>query len=419
MAFNHNNDNDNNNNNIGQHVVEEEEEDEEIDVVDDDDDEFDVDDDDFDEDDDDDDSLENDEEEEEEDFEKQDWRGKFIRFVEFRRSKGHCHARGSIGRWIAEQHEEYRRFQEGDESSSMTEDRIQWMESVRGFSWKRNWDEQFRALIRYHETHGNFFVPHELDPQLYTWTTTQRARYKENQLPRHLVERLDSIGFVWEPYYEHLWNQRFGELAQFHREHGHWTIPSAERPLLLWASKQRYEYRKLKEGRLSSLTAQKIDKLESIGFDWTPKHQKKTWDEQFQDLVDYRNEHGHCNIPRHDEEHVALDRWMRLQRPQYVRYRAGKPSSLTPERVARLQSVEGYDLTPRETKWNQNWDRLRRYVETKDGSSVASLGSDNPSLAQWLQNQLALWKRGRLSKDQIERLGSLGVLPESSSSSSS
>ena len=40
---------------------------------------------------------------------------------------------------------------------------------------------------------------------------------------------------------------------------------------------------------------ERIEQLESIGFAWDPREQ--AWDTRFKELVEYKKEHGNCNVP--------------------------------------------------------------------------------------------------------------------------
>jgi hypothetical protein len=56
---------------------------------------------------------------------------------------------------------------------------------------------------------------------------------------------------------------------------------------------------KKRKGRPTVLDQEKIDKLESVGFKWYfDRSHNKTWEERYQDLIVFKSEHGHCNVPR-------------------------------------------------------------------------------------------------------------------------
>src|SRR5262249_14091512 len=83
------------------------------------------------------------------------------------------------------------------------------------------WDERYGELRRYKECFGDCDVPAVWDPnpQLGRWVRKQRTR----PLTPERKERLQSLGFNWDPYDE-AWDTRFAELEQFKRTHRHLRV---------------------------------------------------------------------------------------------------------------------------------------------------------------------------------------------------
>jgi glutathionylspermidine synthase len=94
-----------------------------------------------------------------------------------------------------------------------------------------------------------------------TWVGTQRS--KKDSLSPERRQRLDDIGFVWDPYTEY-WEEGFSKLLQFKEAEGHCRV---SRGLKLdgynlgnWVSTQR----KTKD----SLSPERRQRLDEIGFVW-------------------------------------------------------------------------------------------------------------------------------------------------------
>ena len=67
------------------------------------------------------------------------------------------------------------------------------------------------------------------------------------------------------------WQKRLQELREFHQIHGHCRVPQKYPPnplLELWVSRKRIEFKKRENGKQSSMTAERIAKLNNLGFDW-------------------------------------------------------------------------------------------------------------------------------------------------------
>ena len=96
----------------------------------------------------------------------------------------------------------------------------------------------------------------------------------------------------------------------------------AENPKLgTWVSTQRRQYKKFQQDpSTSSMTQERIERLQSIGFEWDPLSAE--WGTKFNELVAYKDTHGgSCNVPRGDyAENPQLGTWVNKQRTQYKKF---------------------------------------------------------------------------------------------------
>ena len=48
------------------------------------------------------------------------------------------------------------------------------------------------------------------------------------------------------------------------------------------------------------MTNEKLQQLSGMGFQWSVKKERNnaTWDQRFEELKKFRDEHGHCRVPR-------------------------------------------------------------------------------------------------------------------------
>lgn len=73
-----------------------------------------------------------------------------------------------------------------------------------GIDWEPNntihhaWDEKFNMLLEYEKEHGTLNVP-QSNGSLGKWVAKQRALKKKGKLLDERRQKLDEIGFVWEP----------------------------------------------------------------------------------------------------------------------------------------------------------------------------------------------------------------------------
>ena len=145
------------------------------------------------------------------------------------------------------------------------------------------------------------------------------------------------------------WSVRFNELKEFVKDFGHADVPqhfAKNRSLGSWVNVQRNQYRLRKGGKKSSITEERIQLLESVGFKWKTKRSYRTeftmntpWSVRFEELKEFVKRNGHANLPTKYPTNASLPRWAENQRQQYRRRQEGKQSSMTDERIKLLESI--------------------------------------------------------------------------------
>jgi hypothetical protein len=136
------------------------------------------------------------------------------------------------------------------------------------------------------------------------------------------------------------WSERYEALIEFRKNHGHCLVPNSypeDVALAQWVKRQRYQYKLKQEGKRSTLSDERVEALENIGFVWDSH--RAVWDERFNELIDYKRVNGNCNVPSRYTDNRQLAVWVKRQRRQYKFYRTNKPSSMTEERITRLESI--------------------------------------------------------------------------------
>ena len=92
------------------------------------------------------------------------------------------------------------------------------------------------------------------------------------------------------------WEERFDELEAYHAEHGH--IRVSDLKLAKWVREQREQH------RLGKLRPERREKLESLGFDFSPQYVE--WEERFGELEAYHAEHGHTRVSELEDLKLAM-----------------------------------------------------------------------------------------------------------------
>jgi hypothetical protein len=122
---------------------------------------------------------------------------------------------------------------------------------------------------------------------------------------------------------------------------------------------------------IGRLTEDRIRRLNDLGFVWSLRDD---WTKHYDELKDFRLEHGHCNVPARYAKNRRLGIWVSAQRQQYKQLQQVAstlppgtriPSPLTPERIDLLNQL-GFTWTIRSRdslgeSWNQRVQELCEY----------------------------------------------------------
>eukprot|EP00978_Attheya_sp_CCMP212_P009770 scaffold23264_cov24-Attheya_sp.AAC.1 len=303
------------------------------------------------------------------------WNQRFQELVDFKKINGHTNVHtgsGPLGSWVGYQRRQCRLLQEG-KASAFSVDKREKLESI-GFEFKLKrrasscitWDQRFQKLVDFKKINGHTNVPKQFVP-LRIWVNNERRQCrlfkegKDSLMTLERREKLESIGFEFkcQPTTSS-WDRRFQELADYKKTNGHTNVPTQSGPLGRWVSYQRTHYRLLQEGKHSQLTKDKRKKLERTGFEFNYGATKfSSWDQRFQELVDYKKINGHTTVPTRSGQ---LGTWIRNQRAQYSLFQEGKDSLLTIDKCEKLESI-GFEFKCRATysAWNQRFQELVDY----------------------------------------------------------
>ncbi|KAL7531810.1 hypothetical protein ACHAXR_004253 [Thalassiosira sp. AJA248-18] len=296
--------------------------------------------------------------------------------------------------------------------------------------------------IQYKKTHLNCDVPitYPQGETLGQWVHNQRELYNEGTLgeDRHLL--LQKRGFVFEPgtnvkttVINQAWKRAYQDLVQFKRDHGHIDVPLDYRASSLgaklgkWLGKQRGLFKQ------KQLSRNHIRLLEEVGLDLSVRKKKQSdegkWDSSYNNLVAYREQNGHCRVPKRAG---ALGVWVKRQR---TIFRKGK---LSEEKIQRLLTID-FDFDPlnkgggdevalrtpappnnarpineifQSPAWISNYEAVKLFVENNGHADIPPEFEDSNvegSLFTWIETQKRFFSDGILPQQNIEVLEELGV----------
>jgi hypothetical protein len=131
------------------------------------------------------------------------------------------------------------------------------------------------------------------------------------------------------------WNEKLEQLTSFKEQFGHCNVTKRhgacpddkDAQLGTWVMDQRTVHRFLRQGKPSRMTPDRIRLLDNIGFQWTAlKTQPLTFEERFEQLKEYNEAHGHCNVPQKCKDSpTGLGNFVLDQRRIYKAVMSGQP----------------------------------------------------------------------------------------------
>mmetsp|Transcript_18546 Transcript_18546/g.37388 ORF Transcript_18546/g.37388 Transcript_18546/m.37388 type:complete len:298 (+) Transcript_18546:192-1085(+) len=86
------------------------------------------------------------------------------------------------------------------------------------------------------------------------------------------------------------------------------------------------------------------------------QRQRNVWDRKFNDLLEFKQQHGHCDVPQTYAPNPKLGVWVNKQRMEHKNREDGNISALTDERLERLQSI-GFRWAKRrgQVRWDEKY----------------------------------------------------------------
>jgi len=135
------------------------------------------------------------------------------------------------------------------------------------------------------------------------------------------------------------------------------------------------------------------------------------WNARYEELAEYKREHGNCLVPQTYEINPALGRWVRSQRVEYSCLQKGLAFHITQDRIDKLNGL-GFVWDAKEAIWNDFLDELRLYKEKFGTLHVPQNDEEHKKLALWVRNQRMHYgyiQRGEENKSALtpERIKSL------------
>ena len=319
---------------------------------------------------------------------KEEWQKQFNDLVEFKKINGHSNpaatgSKGSIlGIWCSRQRVSFKK-------KELSQEKIHLLNKL-DFQWdpvEEEWQKQFNDLKEFKRIHGHS-SPNSNKFILGRWCQSQRSNYKKGKLSQDKINLLNKLDFQWDPIEEE-WQKQFNDLVEFKKINGHASPPTRGSELSRWCVGQRSRFRDNK------LRQDRIDLLDDLGFVWNTM--EKTWEDKFNELKAYKEKHGHSN----PVAKTNLGKWCSDQKERY------KSKKLSQERIDLLNSLDFvWDVLDYE--WHKKFEKLKDFKKLHGHASPNSKRKEFASLGKWCLSQRSNQRKGKLSQERFDLLGSIG-----------
>jgi hypothetical protein len=163
--------------------------------------------------------------------------------------------------------------------------------------------------------------------------------------------------------------------------------------------------------RSSSPSISPVSQAQSTRF--KPFHERK-WNEQLEELRDFKRKYGNCLVPHTFDENPHLARWVKRQRRQYKLMIEGNAASTMTQERAEILTKEGFIWDSHEVVWMERYNQLVSFMSIHGHCRVPMQSSEFPQLFSWIKcqrRQYKLFKEGKpssLSHERMRLLNSIG-----------
>eukprot|EP00587_Corethron_hystrix_P002606 CAMPEP_0113309526 /NCGR_PEP_ID=MMETSP0010_2-20120614/7532_1 /TAXON_ID=216773 ORGANISM="Corethron hystrix, Strain 308" /NCGR_SAMPLE_ID=MMETSP0010_2 /ASSEMBLY_ACC=CAM_ASM_000155 /LENGTH=611 /DNA_ID=CAMNT_0000164791 /DNA_START=64 /DNA_END=1899 /DNA_ORIENTATION=- /assembly_acc=CAM_ASM_000155 len=212
---------------------------------------------------------------------------------------------------------------------------------------------------------------------------------------------------------EDMWNQSFEKLKAFKEEHGHFEVPLGS--LRSWVSTQRIQFKKLRDGKQSSMNMRRMQRLTELGVKFVVREKRYfSWEERLEQLKAFKKKNGHLRVPHNDP---VLGSFIINTRTFYKKFNelGGKTyNGLTAERINQLhalgfvfQVLTKYNKVGPRRPWEENFAELLQFRTKYGHTRVPYKWPENVPLANFVE-----WQRKAYKKMKKGEKDCWGMTPE-------
>jgi hypothetical protein len=198
-----------------------------------------------------------------------------------------------------------------------------------------------------------------------------------------------------------------------------------------WVKGQRRSYKEYKRTNGKRGDPERMKHLESIGLvdDITTGYEKgcvkQNWYDMYNQLLEFKQKHGHLTVPQRCNENKKLGMWVRHWRHYYREYKRTNGQKGDPERMKRLESIglvdditTGYEQRCTNSRWDDMCNQLLEFKQKHGHVKVPQRYNENKKLGTWVMNRRSNYKEYKRTNGQrgnpalMKRLESIGLVDD-------
>ena len=283
-------------------------------------------------------------------------------------------------------------------------------------SLSSTWDHYFSEASIYYAEHRNLRVPVDYATpaglHLGSWVQLQRLirlGKRMGTLSEQQIQRLDSIGMIWDDRAEFAWKRGLEHAKAYFEEHGNLLVPAKYKAkddfaLGHWIMTKRKD---CSNGRM---TEEEIRQLDALGMAWNAVSAK--WERGYAEAAAYYEQYADLEVPTKyiTESGLKLGAWISYQKDAYQK------GLLSTERIHRLEQI-GMNWGERNyRRWMEQYHAAERYYQVHGDLDVPAnyVTEDGIKLGKWIATLRHARKkqtdvRTKLTPERIAMLDTIGM----------
>jgi len=281
---------------------------------------------------------------------------RIIQLKEFKEKNGNLKVTNKLDKQLATWCSNMRAARRNPKATGLvvSEERITALDEL-GFEWEVaeatardnfSFEEKIAKLNKYKEKNGHVKVTQSDDKNLHKFCAKMRNSRNEiegsdKSLSDEMIKALDNLGFDWDMSKAgppESFESRIEQLQAFKEQHGHLKVTDKlDKSLSRFCVCTRTARRNPEEGK--SLSEEKIQALDQLGFDWDPLKDKVTsFEERMLQLSAFKEKNGHIRVTKTDDKSLG-DFCNNVRR---ARREPGSGIAISEERISALDEL-GFD----------------------------------------------------------------------------